>query len=77
MRRPTDYVRREAIMRVKHLEYKKKIEIQILKAQLEAEQIKIEVGHINKKAALLEEAKNQILLEKAKIELEALKKTIS
>ncbi|XP_036327157.1 uncharacterized protein LOC118739757 [Rhagoletis pomonella] len=52
VRRPSDYVRREAALR------------------LEVEQIK-------KRAALLEEQKNQVLLQKAKIDFEEAKKNRS
>ncbi|KAF9420544.1 hypothetical protein HW555_003294 [Spodoptera exigua] len=69
-RRPMDYIRREAVMRIKHLEIKKKLDIEILKTQLEVEQIK-------KKSALLEEERNKCLLEKTKIELEELKKLLA
>ncbi|KAF9794938.1 hypothetical protein SFRURICE_005173 [Spodoptera frugiperda] len=65
--RPTDYIRREAILRIRHLENKKKVEMQILETQLEIEQIK-------KRAALLEEERNKYSLEKAKLELEEMKK---
>ncbi|VVD03712.1 unnamed protein product [Leptidea sinapis] len=50
-----------------HLENKTNMEMQILKTQLEVEQIK-------KRAVLLEEERNKYLLEKAKIELEKIKK---
>lgn len=65
--RPTDYIRREAILRIRHLENKKKVEMQILETQLEIEEIK-------KRAALLEEERNKYSLEKAKLELEEMKK---
>ncbi|KAJ8706821.1 hypothetical protein PYW07_012899 [Mythimna separata] len=61
-RRPTDYIRREAAIRMKHFKNKKKIEMQILKVKL--------------RAALLEEEKNKLLLERAKIELEIMKKSM-
>ncbi|XP_035457834.1 myb/SANT-like DNA-binding domain-containing protein 3 [Spodoptera frugiperda] len=62
VRRPTDYIRREAVLRIRHFENKKKIEIQILKTQLEIEQIR-------KKTALLEQEKAKYNLEKAKSEV--------
>lgn len=34
LRRPTDYVRREAVIRIKHLENKKKMEMHILRTQV-------------------------------------------
>lgn len=34
VRRPTDYIRREAVMRINLLENKKKLEMQILKTQV-------------------------------------------
>ncbi|CAK1593047.1 unnamed protein product [Parnassius mnemosyne] len=69
VRKRTDYIRREVVMRIKHLENKKKMEMQILKTKLEVQMIK-------RKSALLEEERNKILLQKAKIEFEELKKSI-
>ncbi|CAH2096927.1 unnamed protein product [Euphydryas editha] len=66
-RKPSDFVRREGVLRIKHFEAKKKIEIQILKAKLENEVIK-------KQAAEMEEERNRTLLEIAKLELAELKK---
>lgn len=34
VRRPTDYIRREAVLRIRHLENKKRMEMQILKTQV-------------------------------------------
>ncbi|XP_063826452.1 uncharacterized protein LOC135075934 [Ostrinia nubilalis] len=68
VRKPTDYIRREAVIRIKHLENKKRMEMQILKTQLEVEEIK-------KATALLEQQRQKTLLEKAKIELEEIKKS--
>ncbi|XP_050358558.1 myb/SANT-like DNA-binding domain-containing protein 3 isoform X2 [Nymphalis io] len=67
-RRSTD-IRRKAVLRIRHFDYKRKMEKQILKTRLEVEEIK-------KNAAILVEERNQILLEKARMELEKLKKTI-
>lgn len=61
-RKPSDYIRREAILRIKHLEIKKNIETQILKSQL--------------RSTILEEERSKILLEKAKLESEVLKKSL-
>ncbi|XP_017470537.1 PREDICTED: uncharacterized protein LOC108365234 [Rhagoletis zephyria] len=70
VRRPSDYVRREAALRVRYLEKREKLKLELVKTQLEVEQIK-------KRAALLEEQKNQVLLQKAKIDFEEAKKNRS
>ncbi|XP_013162081.1 PREDICTED: myb/SANT-like DNA-binding domain-containing protein 3 isoform X1 [Papilio xuthus] len=53
--RPLDYMRRESILRVRYLERKKKLELELLKVQLETEQIK-------QRTALIEEEMAQVKL---------------
>ncbi|XP_045499843.1 uncharacterized protein LOC123697390 isoform X2 [Colias croceus] len=57
---------KDNVMRFRHSATKKEIEMQILRIKLETEKVK-------KRTALLEEEKSKILLEKAKLELEAIR----
>ncbi|XP_013136305.1 PREDICTED: uncharacterized protein LOC106101575 isoform X2 [Papilio polytes] len=49
--RPLDYMRRESILRIRHLERKKKLEMELLKVQIETEQIKQRTARIEEEMA--------------------------
>ncbi|XP_038212590.1 uncharacterized protein LOC119832864 [Zerene cesonia] len=58
-------IKKENFIKMRHSDTKKNIEMQILRLKLETEKVR-------KRTALLEEERNKILLEKAKLELEAI-----
>ncbi|XP_047522590.1 myb/SANT-like DNA-binding domain-containing protein 3 isoform X1 [Pieris napi] len=63
-----DYIRKEAIIRIKHYEKKKRMEMKILEAQLET-------AESERRAAIMEEERSRIRLEISKKELDNLMQT--